>query len=882
MAEVTVSQFAEVLKVPVDRLLVQLDQAGIKVKGPDDRISDDAKLELLTHLRRSHGDTESSERDAAPRRITLKRKTQSELKLASAQGRARTVSVEVRQKRTYIKRDVLQEQARQQQDEIDQKRREAEEVARRESERIEAERREREHLEAENRRRIEEEEAARRRAQDDARRVAEQRAREEEERREREEQQRQAQERQAQERQTQQDRRTEQAVAPAPAEGARAAASAAAPSARERAPAPSAPARERTVADDRHTRYGRQELHVATDVSSRYKKKRRVKSRAVPSGSADGRHGFEMPTAPVVREVGIGETVTVAELAQKMAVKATEVIKVLMNMGVMATINQPIDQDTAVLVVEEMGHTPKLLRENQIEADLQGVEPEAAELEPRPPVVTVMGHVDHGKTSLLDYIRRAKVAAGEAGGITQHIGAYHVETPKGVVTFLDTPGHTAFTAMRARGAKATDIVILVVAADDGVMPQTVEAIQHARAAGVPIVVAVNKIDKSGADPDRVRAELAKQEVIPEDWGGENMFVNVSAHTGAGIDELLEAVLLQAEVLELRAPRTGLASGVVIESSVEKGRGAVATVLVKKGTLRLGDPIIAGSEFGRVRALFDENSRAVEEAPPSMPVVVLGLSGAPNAGDEMLALESERKAREVALYRQGKFRDVKLARQTTRAEDVFSQLGEEKAGIVAVLIKGDVQGSVEALRESLTKLSTEEVQVKIIASGLGGITVSDVQLAAASKALIIGFNVRADSGARDAMKETGVEVRYYSIIYEAIDDVRQMMTGMLRPEIKEQIVGVAQVREVFRSSKFGVVAGCLVTEGFVKRNNPIRVLRDNVVIFEGALESLRRFKDDVGEVRAGTECGIGVKNYQDVRVGDQIECFARLEIARTLQ
>jgi translation initiation factor IF-2 len=622
-------------------------------------------------------------------------------------------------------------------------------------------------------------------------------------------------------------------------------------------------------------------LHVATDVSSRYKKKRRVKSRAVPSGT-DGRHGFEMPTAPVVREVSIGETVTVAELAQKMAVKATEVIKVLMNMGVMATINQPIDQDTAVLVVEELGHTPKLLKENQIEEDLQGVEPQATELEPRPPVVTVMGHVDHGKTSLLDYIRRTKVAAGEAGGITQHIGAYHVETPKGVITFLDTPGHAAFTAMRARGAKATDVVILVVAADDGVMPQTVEAIQHAKAAGVPIVVAVNKIDKSDADPDRVRTELAKQEVIPEDWGGENMFVNVSARTGQGIDELLEAVLLQAEVLELRAPRGGLAAGVVIESSVEKGRGAVATVLVKKGTLRLGDPIIAGSEFGRVRALFDENGRPVDEASPSMPVVVLGLSGAPNAGEEMLALESERKAREVALYRQGKFRDVKLARQATRAEDVFSQLGEEKAGIVSVLIKGDVQGSVEALREALTKLSTDEVQVKLIASGLGGITVSDVQLAAASKALIIGFNVRADSGARDAMKETGVEVRYYSIIYEAIDDVKQMMTGMLRPEIKEQIVGVAQVREVFRSSKFGVVAGCLVIEGYVRRNNPIRVLRDNVVIFEGALESLRRFKDDVGEVRAGTECGIGVKNYQDVRVGDQIECFARLEVARTLQ
>jgi translation initiation factor IF-2 len=876
MAEVTVSQFAEVLKVPVDRLLVQLDQAGIKVKGPDDRISDDAKLELLTHLRRSHGGAEN-ERDAAPRRITLKRKTQSELKLASAQGRARTVSVEVRQKRTYIKRDVLEEQARQQQDELDQKRREAEEVVRRESERIEAERRERERLEAENRRRIEEEEAARRRAQDEARRAAEQRAREEEERREREREEQQRQERQAQDRRTVEE-------APAPAEPARAAApapQAASPAARERPPATAVPSRDRPAADDRHTRYGRQELHVATDVSSRYKKKRRVKSRAMPS-STDGRHGFEMPTAPVVREVSIGETVTVAELAQKMAVKANEVIKVLMNMGVMATINQPIDQDTAVLVVEEMGHTPKLLKENQIEEDLQGAEPQAADLEPRPPVVTVMGHVDHGKTSLLDYIRRTKVAAGEAGGITQHIGAYHVETPKGVVTFLDTPGHAAFTAMRARGAKATDVVILVVAADDGVMPQTVEAIQHARAAGVPIVVAVNKIDKSGADPDRVRAELAKQEVIPEDWGGENMFVNVSAHTGQGIDELLEAVLLQAEVLELRAPRTGLAAGVVIESSLEKGRGAVATVLVKKGTLRLGDPIIAGSEFGRVRALFDENGRAVEEATPSMPVVVLGLSGAPNAGDELLALESERKAREVALYRQGKFRDVKLARQATRAEDVFSQLGEEKAGIVAVLIKADVQGSAEALREALTKLSTEEVQVKIVASGLGGITVSDVQLAAASKALIIGFNVRADSGARDAMKETGVEVRYYSIIYEAIDDVKQMMTGMLRPEIKEQIVGVAQVREVFRSSKFGVVAGCLVTEGYVRRNNPIRVLRDNVVIFEGALESLRRFKDDVGEVRAGTECGIGVKNYQDVRVGDQIECFARLEVARTLQ
>ncbi|HXZ61011.1 MAG TPA: translation initiation factor IF-2 [Steroidobacteraceae bacterium] len=851
MAEVTVSQFAEVLKVPVDRLLVQLDQAGIKVEGPEARISDDAKLELLTHLRRSHGSEADS--DGAPRKITLKRKTQSELKLASAQGRARTVNVEVRRTRNYIKRDVLEEQARAQQDEIDSRKREAEEAARAATERAEAERRERERLEAENRRRVEEEET-RRRAQEEARRAAEQRARDDEARRARE---REEHERRGTDRERPQ------------------AAPVAAPAPRERAPAgPPAPG-----ADDKQTRYGRQELHVAGDVSSRYKKKRRVKSRPLPA-AAEGKHGFEMPTAPVVREVGIGETITVAELAQKMAVKATEVIKVLMNMGVMVTINQPIDQDTAVLVVEEMGHTPKVLKENQIEADLQGGQAET-DIEPRPPVVTVMGHVDHGKTSLLDYIRRTKVAAGEAGGITQHIGAYHVETPKGVITFLDTPGHAAFTAMRARGARATDVVVLVVAADDGVMPQTIEAIQHARAANVPIVVAVNKIDKSDADVDRVRTELSKHEVISEEWGGQNIFVNVSARTGAGVEQLLDAILLQAEVLELRAPRSGLASGVVIESSIEKGRGAVATVLVKKGTLHVGDPIIAGSEFGRVRAMFDENGKAVQEAPPSMPVVVLGLSSPPNAGDEILAAESERKAREVALYRQGKFRDVKLARQTTRSEDVFSQMGEAKAGVVSVLIKADVQGSAEALNEALAKLSTEEVQVKVIATGLGAITVSDVQLAAASRAHIIGFNVRADASARDAMKETGVEVRYYSIIYEAIDDVKQMMTGMLQPEIKEQIVGVAQVREVFRSSKFGVVAGCLVTEGYVRRNNPIRVLRDHVVIFEGALESLRRFKDDVNEVRAGTECGIGVKNYQDVRVNDQIECFARVEVARTL-
>ena len=845
MAEVTVTQFAEVLKVPVDRLLVQLDQAGIQVSGPDARISDEAKLELLTHLRRSHG--QESDGGSAPRKITLKRKTQSELKLASVQGRARTVNVEVRRKATYIKRDVLQEQARQQQEELDSRKREADESVRLEQVRAEAARIEHEQIEAENRRRIEEEQG-RKRALEDARRAAEEQARVEAE----------------QERQ----RKLQPEVPVAP---------------------PPPPKAERgSHASQGHgqpTRYGRDQLHVTGDATSRLKKRKRMapaRSRQSVATGESARHGFEMPTAPVKRDVTVGETITVAELAQKMAVKANEVIKVMMNMGVMATINQPIDQDTAILVVEEMGHTARAQKDDQVDADLQGAAAAPEDAQPRPPVVTVMGHVDHGKTSLLDYIRRTKVAVGEAGGITQHIGAYHVETDKGVVTFLDTPGHAAFTAMRARGAKATDVVVLVVAADDGVMPQTIEAIQHARAAGVPIVVAVNKIDKSDADPDRVRTELAKHEVIPEDWGGQNMFVNVSARAGTGIDALLDAILLQSEVLELKAPHTGLAAGVVIESAIEKGRGAVATVLVKKGILKTGDPIIAGQEFGRVRAMLDENGKTVNEAGPSMPVVVLGLSGAPNAGDEVLAVESERKAREVALYRQGKFRDVKLARQATRAEDVFSQMGGDKAGTIAIVLKTDVQGSAEALRDALVKLSTDEVKVNVVASGVGGITASDVQLAAAARAQIIGFNVRADAAARDALKDTGSEVRYYSIIYEAIDDVKQMMSGLLAPEIKEQIVGVAEVREVFRSSKFGVVAGCLVTEGFVKRNNPIRVLRDNVVIFEGALESLKRFKDDAGEVRAGTECGIGVKNYQDVRVGDQIECFSRVEVARSIQ
>jgi translation initiation factor IF-2 len=812
MADVTVAQFAEVLKVPVDRLLQQLDQAGIRVDSAEDMISEDAKHELLTHLRRSHGNDVQA--DAAPRKITLRRKSQSELKLASPQGRARTVNVEVRSKRTYVKREVLEDQARLQQEEID-KVRETEEQAkaareRAESERLEKERLDRERQEEESRRRTDEE-VRKRTAEEEARRIAEVQAREVAE-------------------------RERKAAQPKPGKAVR------------------------EVVDDKATRDGR---------------------RRSIGNESDTKHGFEMPTARVVREIAVPEAMTVGELASKMAVKATEVIKVMMNMGVMATINQMIEQDTAVLVVEEMGHTAVLRKDNVIEDDLQGATDSSLEVLPRPPVVTVMGHVDHGKTSLLDYIRRTKVAAGEAGGITQHIGAYHVETAKGMVTFLDTPGHAAFSSMRARGAQVTDIVILVVGADDGVMPQTVEAIQHAQAAKVPIVVALNKMDKPEADAEKVKQELTKYGVIPEEWGGENIFVPVSARTGQGVDQLLDSILLQAEVLELKAPTTGLAAGYVIESSLEKGRGAVATVLVLRGTLKLGDPLLIGQEFGRVRALFDEAGKPVESAGPSIPVVVLGLSGAPNAGDELLVVESERKAREVAMHRQSKSRDVKLAQKSANMQDVFSTMGENKADLVQLLVKADVQGSVEALRDALNALSTSEVAVNIVSSGVGGLTESDITLAAASKARIIAFNVRGDAAARTAIKDHGVDVRYYSIIYEAIDDIRAVLTGMLSPEVKEQIVGLAAVRSVFRSSKFGTVAGCMVIDGYVRRNFPIRVLRNNVVIFEGALESLKRFKDDVNEVRAGTECGIGVKNYNDVTEGDQIECYSRVEVARTL-
>jgi len=845
MAEVTVADFAKVLKVPVDRLLVQLDEAGIKVGGADDVISEDAKLELLTHLRKTHGSKDAGE--SAPRRITLNRKSSSELKLGSSQGRARTINVEVRQKRTYIKRDVLEEQARKQQEELDAVRRAAEDArnaveieaqAKRDAE--ERERKATEAREAEERKRAEEQ---RRRAQADE--EAQKRADEERKRAavvEKEAQQR------AEAEKARQKLKKERMVEE-PGEG-----------------------------DQDHT------LHVADGMTGRRRKKK-ARRRAVPV-STDPQHAFERPTAPVVREVEIGQTITVGELAAKMAVKGGEVIKVLMKMGMMVTINQALDQDTAILVVEELGHTATARKEQGFEDRLQESVDEAsadvAEL-PRPPVVTIMGHVDHGKTSLLDYIRRTRVAAGEAGGITQHIGAYNVQTPNGRIAFLDTPGHAAFTAMRARGARVTDIVVLVVAADDGVMPQTIEAIQHAKAADVPIVVAINKIDKYGADPNRVRNELVKQELIPEEYGGETMFVNVSAQTGEGVDKLLEALLLQAEVLELKAPDTGPAAGVVLESSLERGRGAVATVLVSKGKLEIGNIMLAGQEYGRIRAMFDESGTQVASAGPSTPVVVLGLSGTPLAGDDVQVVEDERQARDVAQFRQSRERDVKLAQQqATKLENVFSQMAAGGKPTINLLIKADVHGSAEALKDALEKISSDDVKVMVVGSSVGGITESDVQLAATSKAIILGFNVRADAAARSAIKESGVDIRYYSIIYEAIDDIKAAASGLLAPEVREQIVGLAEVREVFRSPKFGNVAGCMVVDGYVRRSNPIRVLRDNVVIYEGQLESLRRFKDDVTEVRAGTECGIGVRNYNDVKVGDQIECYERTEIARKIE
>ncbi len=622
------------------------------------------------------------------------------------------------------------------------------------------------------------------------------------------------------------------------------------------------------------------ELHVASDKSGKRRKKpRAIRPTVVRRPS---QHAFEMPTAPIVREVDIPESITVAELAQRMSVKGTEVVKVMMNLGSMVTINQTIDQATATVIVEEMGHKARLMKENVLEEEAMKVSDDDSDKVTRPPVVTIMGHVDHGKTSLLDYIRRTKVAAGEAGGITQHIGAYGVQTDKGRITFLDTPGHEAFTAMRARGAKVTDIVVVVVAADDGVMPQTEEAVRHAKAGKVPIIVAVNKMDKKEADPERVKQELAKLEVLSEEWGGDTIFVPVSARTGDGVESLLESILLLAEVQDLKAVPKGHARGTVIESRLDRGRGPVATLLVQSGELRKGDVILSGNEYGRVRALYDEDGKELESAGPSTPVEVVGLSSTPNAGDEMVVLPDEKKAREVAQFRQGKYRQGKLEQKhQAKLENIMQQMGEAEKTSLNIMVKADVQGSAEALSDALTRLTSDEVTVNVIHSGVGGITGSDVQLAMASNGVVIGFNVRADAAARKLVEDEGIDLRYYSVIYELIDDVKKAIVGMLAPEIREQIVGLAEVREVFRSPKFGDIAGCLVTSGVVRRNNPIRVLRDNVVIFEGQLESLRRFKDDVSEVKSGTECGIGVKNYNDIRVGDQIEVFERIEIARKL-
>ena len=841
MSGVSVRQLAEVLDVPVDRLLTQLGKAGMAFEDPDQTVSDDEKMRLLDFLRNTHG-SGGVQPGTEPKKITLKRKTVSELKQPGGQGktavRGKTVSVEVRKKRTYMKRSELV---------ADEAERLKAEKAKIDQERLEEEQR----AEEERRRR---EEASEAKAREEAER---QKAVEEEERRQKEEALKQEQ----------------KAAAPAPAAAAAPAEKAVEKRKRERV--------EKVEKKERSTKYGREELHVGAAMAGRRKSKRRGKPGTV-SATPSGSHGFERPTAPVVREVAIPETITVAELAQKMAVKAAEVIKTMMGMGSMVTINQVLDQETAAIVVEELGHKPKLLQADAIEASLEVQPEEMGEGVMRAPAVTIMGHVDHGKTSLLDYIRKSKVASGEAGGITQHIGAYHVETDRGAITFLDTPGHEAFTAMRARGAKATDIVVLVVAADDGVMPQTREAIQHAKAAGMPMIVAINKMDKESANPDRVKQELVAMEVVPEDWGGDTQFVPVSAHTGQGIDELLESIVLQAEVLELKAVKDAPARGVVVEARLDKGRGPVATVLVQNGTLRKGDVILAGHEYGRIRALLNESGVTVKEAGPSIPVEVLGLSGTPSAGDEVIAVADERKAREVALFRQGKFRDVKLARQQkAKLESMFTQMEEGAVSVVNLVIKADVQGSAEALSESLTKLSTDEVRVKIVSSGVGGINESDVNLAVASEAILIGFNVRADASAKRLIEEEGVDLHYYSVIYDVIEEVKQAMTGMLAPEFKEQIIGLAEVRDVFRSPKLGAIAGCMVVEGQVKRNNPIRVLRDNVVIYEGELESLRRFKDDVNEVRAGTECGIGVKNYNDVKPGDQIEVFEQVKVERKL-
>lgn len=838
MTQVTVKQLADEVKTPVERLLQQMREAGLPHTAAEEHVTDSEKQSLLTHLKSSH-----KAKVEEPRKITLQRKTTSTLRVAGS----KSISVEVRKKKVFVQRS---------------------------PEEIEAERK----RELEERRAVEN--AARQKAEEEAKRRAEEEA-----------------------------RRQPAAVQSASTEAVAAPVAVAEP-VREApvvAAAPAADTRKRDEqrrpdkprADDNNRRgAGDGERKNAPHRASVKEKAPapRVAPRTTDEESDGFRrggrgkaklkkrnaHGFQSPTGPVVREVKIGETITVGDLAQQMSVKAAEIIKFMFKLGTPATINQVLDQETAQLVAEELGHKVTLVSDTALEDSLAESLKFEGEAFSRAPVVTVMGHVDHGKTSLLDYIRRAKVAAGEAGGITQHIGAYHVETERGMVTFLDTPGHAAFTAMRARGAKATDIVILVVAADDGVMPQTIEAVQHAKAAGVPLVVAVNKIDKPGADLDRIRSELSVHGVTSEEWGGDTPFVSVSAKVGTGVDELLEAVLLQAEVLELKATPSAPGRGVVVESRLDKGRGPVATVLVQDGTLRQGDMVLVGSNYGRVRAMLDENGKPIKEAGPSIPVEILGLDGTPDAGDEMSVVADEKKAREVALFRQGKFREVKLARaHAGKLENIFENMGQEEKKTLNIVLKSDVRGSLEALNGALNGLGNDEVQVRVVGGGVGGITESDANLALASNAVLFGFNVRADAGARKIVEQEGLDMRYYNVIYDIIEDVKKALTGMLGSDVRENILGVAEVRDVFRSPKFGAIAGCMVIEGVVHRNRPIRVLREDIVIFEGELESLRRFKDDASEVRAGMECGIGVKSYNDVKVGDKIEVFEKVQVARSL-
>ncbi len=868
MAETTVKDFAETVGIPVERLLSQLEAAGVERRDVSATLSDEDKAALLAYLRQGQPETETEGGDAAPPKITLKRRSHSQLRMPAGTGagtrgtrQTRTVNVEVRRRRTYVKRSAV----------------EAEEL-KKDAEHLERV------LEEDERRRQEEEE----RARQEAAAAAEAAAAEAEK----------AAAESAEESPEDVERRVAEEAATAQAEALKEKPKSQQDEAKKREEE-----RERKRAEQEAKREREAEERAARKQQEAAKPKKRKKEGdqlSVGAGRGAGRRkrkgggvggeaakqlqqSFERPTAPVIREVEIPDTITVGALADKMSVKAAALIKEMMKQGVMATINQAIDQATAAILVEELGHKPKLIKDDSLEDELlrQADEPEGEQVS-RAPVVTVMGHVDHGKTSLLDHIRRTRVAEAEAGGITQHIGAYRVATAGGQIAFLDTPGHQAFTAMRARGAHLTDIVVLVVAADDGVMPQTKEAVEHARAAGVPIVVAVNKIDKEEADPDRVKQELAQMEVIPEEWGGDTQFIHVSAITGQGMDELLEAIQLQAEVLELTAVKDCPAQGIVLESSLDRGRGPVATVLVQNGYLHQGDTVICGTVFGRVRAMLNEQGARVDEAGPSTPVVILGLSGLPESGDDLLVVDDERKAREVAEYRTERQRDKRLAQQqAARMEDLFSQMKEEEVNTVHLVLKADVHGTAEALRQSLEDLSTDEVRVKVVSAGVGAINESDVNLTQASNAILIGFNVRADASARRMIQESGVDLHYYSVIYDAIEQVKNAISGMLEPELEERILGVAEVKDVFRSSKLGAVAGCLVVEGVVRRTKPIRVLRDNVVIFEGQLESLRRFKDDVSEVRAGTECGIGVKSYNDVQPSDQIECFERFEVERTL-